>query len=41
MSKIGTIRLVTYKRIGRACNLELLKKLLEESEVASKSKSED
>ncbi|MEM0050078.1 MAG: hypothetical protein QW424_05820 [Candidatus Bathyarchaeia archaeon] len=41
MPRIGSIRLIAYKRIGRVCSLELLRKLLEESEVASKGKSKN
>ncbi|MEM2569201.1 MAG: hypothetical protein QXT67_04605 [Candidatus Bathyarchaeia archaeon] len=41
MPRVGSIRLVTYKRIGRVYSLEILRKLLEESEVAHKSKGEN
>ncbi|MEN2975430.1 MAG: hypothetical protein ABDH32_07670 [Candidatus Caldarchaeales archaeon] len=41
MSRIGTLRLVAYRRIGRVYSLEVLEKIVEESRSAYKGKSED
>lgn len=41
LKKIGRIQLITYKRIGRVYNLEVLRKIMEEVEGDRKSKSEN
>ncbi|MEM2431141.1 MAG: hypothetical protein QXX94_04165 [Candidatus Bathyarchaeia archaeon] len=41
MLRVGSIRLVAYKRIGRVYSLEIFRKLLEELEVTHESKCED
>ncbi|MEM1514487.1 MAG: hypothetical protein QXH24_00295 [Candidatus Bathyarchaeia archaeon] len=41
MARVGSARLLTYKHIGRVYSLEILRKILEESEVAHKGKGED
>lgn len=40
-SRIGFVRLVSYKRIGRVYSIDVLRKIVEDSESARKSKSED
>lgn len=37
LPRIGTVRLVTYKRIGRVYRLEVLNKIAEESKGAGQS----
>lgn len=41
LARVGSARLLTYKRIGRIYSLEILRKILEESEFAHKGKGED
>jgi len=40
-SKIGFVKLLSYKRIGRVYSIEVLRKIVEDSKNACKSKSED
>lgn len=34
LPRIGTIRLITYKRVGRVYSLQILSKIMEESKGA-------
>jgi hypothetical protein len=40
-SKIGFVKLLSYKRIGRVYSIDVLRKIVEGSKSARKSKSED
>jgi len=40
-SKIGFVKLVSYRRIGRVYSIEILRKVVEDSKNAYKGKSED
>jgi hypothetical protein len=39
--RVGSLRLTTYKRIGRVCSVETLRKILEESKHAGKSEDKN
>ncbi|MEM1538694.1 MAG: hypothetical protein QXK12_04850 [Candidatus Nezhaarchaeales archaeon] len=41
MPRVGSIRLLTYKRVGRVYSLETLRRIIEESKSAGKSTGKD
>ncbi len=41
LARIGSLRLISYKRIGRVYSVEVLRKLYEEYEDAYKGKDKD
>jgi len=41
LARIGSVRLVSYKRVGRVCSLEVLRKTVEETESARKSEDKN
>lgn len=41
LSRIGSVRLIAYKRIGRVYSLEVLRRIVEESRDACKGEGKD